>query len=226
MGSNVNAEQQHEYFRFFDLPGELRNRIYDLYVAGDKKVRRRWERTRNECPRRGSIMHGWGCRKCFKTYYSYTPEHKERQKQLRYLTHDLSGLHLERFSGLPEGAYLAHFDYLDQHTMDVARCFHDDHNNPYKRNDDVVMINERGCLCDDLPFLALAARQMLIEMWDLFFPSTIEQPLRFKAKIRNTNFFPFFRSLAMLQKHRLVDVKGYQVSVDFTEQKPWKVDKL
>jgi hypothetical protein len=44
-GSNDSAP-----FRFLDLHSEIRNLIYDHYVAGDKELRRVRKRTRRPCP--------------------------------------------------------------------------------------------------------------------------------------------------------------------------------
>ena len=80
----------------------------------------------------------------------------------------------------------------------------------------VVYINARGNLCDDLPLLPLSSRQILCEMWDAIYP---HQTTRYKATIRNLDFFPFFRFCQMLGKSssgfNIFSVTGNIVDIEF-----------
>ncbi|KAH7071293.1 hypothetical protein BKA63DRAFT_555259 [Paraphoma chrysanthemicola] len=63
-----------------------------------------------------------------------------------------------------------------------------------------VHINARGNLCDDLPMLALTCCLVLSEMWNRIYPSKPDPLTRYKATIRNLNFFPLFRFPQMLNR--------------------------
>jgi hypothetical protein len=107
----------------------------------------------------------------------------------------------------------------------------------------VVHINERGNLCEDLPFLAMTCRQIFAEMWMWCFltPPLMEnnttkktpakmtkeekqkmmeerermtKTIRYTAKVKNFDFFPVFRFLQMLRQLPIgVHVQGSMVDI-------------
>ena len=50
----------------------------------------------------------------------------------------------------------------------------------------------------------------------MLYPKTIDSP-RYKAKIRDLDFFPFLRCLKMPKDLKLADVKGEMVDMEFCE---------
>lgn len=63
-------------------------------------------------------------------------------------------------------------DYVATHTVALKHyCRHDAHG-----AENVVIINKRGNLCEDLPFLALTCRQILAEMWSWCFTAVSLDP--------------------------------------------------
>lgn len=92
--------------------------------------------------------------------------YQEVERKLRHaMEEELSELRSDNKSRHSQLAIKACEDYGAAWRVDMKHyCKHGDH-----RKQNIVRINERGNLCEDLPFLALTCRQVLGEIWIWYF---------------------------------------------------------
>ncbi|KAH7079519.1 hypothetical protein FB567DRAFT_419860, partial [Paraphoma chrysanthemicola] len=114
-----------------------------------------------------------------------------------------------------------------EHGMYTSRCWHEQDHGPHNtgdylemfknKNAPAVYINARGNLCDDLLMLALTCRLVLSRMWRIIYPSKPEPPTRYRATIRNLNFFPLFRFFQTLNRSPIVihDLQPATIDIRF-----------
>lgn len=78
-----------------------------------------------------------------------------------------------------------------------------------------VCINAKGNLCDDVSMLALTSRLVFCEIWNQIYPH--QAATRYKATIRNLNFFSFYRFCQMLGRpsSKTCSVTGSLVDMEF-----------
>jgi hypothetical protein len=127
------------------------------------------------------------------------------------------------------GAVEAFQRYKLEHDMHVDRCWHERHH--VNAGDPLeIHVNERGHLCDDLPMLALANRQMFAEVFAEFFPRVKDKSpegSRFSVTVQNFNLFPFFRFCQMLGRGDWrVGVPAHMVDVNWHDDVEQGNDEL
>jgi hypothetical protein len=153
---------------FLDLPPELRNVIYELCVKDAGELRYTRQRARGECYNRPPPRHprfpsapSHSCTTVLdQRPAAYTYLQRQRHIQALALLDQISKDKLDqadRHDILAPGARHAYEEYKYAHDISTARCFHEE----YEDDDDVIMINERGNLCADLPSIAIASRKVL-----------------------------------------------------------------
>jgi hypothetical protein len=170
-----------------DLPAELRNVIYAFNLRDEKEIRERRERTQDRCctrhlqPRhqkRLAISHS-----CSAVMNQRPTAYTHVQEQQRIRSQEL----LDQISqNKPDQAIGSHHDALStgacrfykeykyQHDIPTGRCFHEEHDkpahydnsydNPFEKHGDynLIVVNERGNLCADLPAIALSCQLVLL----------------------------------------------------------------
>jgi hypothetical protein len=225
---------------FLDLPAEIRIMIYEFYLRFEKKVQQyRW-RARFQCSeckarsewlaslprakrdqigRNNKARSSGPCPECVgrdvEEGYRYTLDQLECQTRHQKMLQSISK---RAYDDLIKADPRAHTlrgpfkQYKYQYNARVDRCYHEEHHDT-----DIVRINERGSLCDDLPSLALSCRKVLREMWGVIY-----QNPRYEITVQNMDLFPALRFLDMLRARNIAHVDGKMVEIDFREVVPSK----
>jgi hypothetical protein len=192
------------FYPFFDLPPELRNMIYGICLNDEKEDRN---------PDMSPYPTGWGSRRRY--FLNAHQEHVQRCRSFKTLVDEMKetqrnrrvidDIAKEQFNlarvekgELTPGTCEAFDMYKLEHDMcalrsrNVPDCgsIFDSCDSSVKK--DVVEIDARGNLIDDLPMLSLVNHQLFQETFFLYY-STTREGLWIKWKIRNLDFFPCLR---------------------------------
>ncbi|KAH3998581.1 hypothetical protein HBI56_155990 [Parastagonospora nodorum] len=159
-----DERQQPPAFRFLDMPPEIRNAIYMIYlndakdIASGNDIRlKRHEKVKTlprSNPGRGALFYH-----ALPTPTPYAIE----EERLRIIIQRRSSFVLEEGGGdeISDAAKDALRDYVAAHKVTLKHYYkHDAH-----RAENIVSIHERDKLCKDLTFLTLTYRSILAEMW-------------------------------------------------------------
>lgn len=176
---------------FLGLPGEVRNLVYDHCVADAKSLHT------------GPTLLTPESIECKSTNGMATRRSIYIQSDEEYL----------EAHGLSTRARTAFKSYQTAHAMEMTQNDDDDK----QQTPDLVRINKRGNLCENLPALALTCHQILGELWGLYFlgsrDDTDADHIRYTARVKNFEFFPLLRFFQRLQSTAKVQVPGYKVDV-------------
>jgi hypothetical protein len=208
-----DERQQSPAFRFLDMPPEIRNATHMTYLNNAKdiasgndirlKLREKIKILPRPNPSRRALFY----------HAPLTPApYAVEEERLRISIQRRSSLVLEGGEGdkISDAAKDTLRDYVAAHKVAFKHhCKHDAH-----RAENVVAINERGKLCEDLPFLALSRRQILAEMWGRCFSTASTDPpgqfaekveektqkalseLSYKANVKNFDYLPLLREFS------------------------------
>jgi hypothetical protein len=232
-GDGVEGENNVEQpFPFLDLPGELRNMIYDTSMEDDEALRRGRSRPVNPTYVRGGwssrsyveIVHHNARAEKLRTLFP-TPEQKKHETRLRSLLTRVANRHLkvaETDGTLTTGCREAFERSKLEHEMYSHRCAHEVHEDENL----IIPVNARGNLCDDLPMLSLVNRQIFHDTFFLFY-STRKDGLWLRWTIRNLDFFPFLRFCQDVTTGDWpAEIKLEEMHVDFDDEDEGKDREL
>jgi hypothetical protein len=179
---------------FLDLPPELRNVIYEFYRGEDQLVQGGLGRSLNNWVYyNGLPMISTAPQTYDRRPQPYTDIQEKRRRSDRRLVDKVPQSKLDQAAAaydLSPNAHEAFLEYKNQHDLRLPRCFHEEHSVPF------TIINQRGNLCGDLPFIALTCREVLGEVWGYSQASN-----SFRIKIRNglLPLSPFLPDTAEMQ---------------------------
>jgi hypothetical protein len=203
---------------FLDLPPELRNVIYEFYRGEDQLVQGGLGRSLNNWVYyNGLPMISTAPQTYDRRPQPYTDIQEKRRRSDRRLVDKVPQSKLDQAAAaydLSLNAHEAFLEYKNQHDLRLPRCFHEEHSVPF------TIINQRGNLYGDFPFIALTCREVLGEVWD-----TRKRPTLSESK-SGTDFFPSLRFFQTLQRCNVLNVTGKMVDAQFWEVVPGEKDSV
>ncbi|CAO2647285.1 Nn.00g082070.m01.CDS01 [Neocucurbitaria sp. VM-36] len=214
--SMTTSEVYDKFEHFLDLPPELRNMVYARYLEAAKdKAKGNDARSRREKlqdPIHSSFSRGL-CSTSDQSmlHDGYRPRsYGNRKRWFRHRLQKAVWKTLERAEqqdGVSDEDGGESFDEYEAQQLHATKCVSS--TDDRKSND--VRINARGSLDEDMPFLSLTSRQLLREIWGLYF---LGRP-RYTMAVANFDYFPHFRFLQMIQRLE-IDTKIPGELVDIT----------
>ncbi|KAI4636167.1 hypothetical protein J4E83_001121 [Alternaria metachromatica] len=245
---NYNLRRKRQpFFQFLDLPGELRNMIYDICLDNEKTTRNP-DMTKRTRVNRGSMGS--------KTFLDHnirqkrvkdirarkpTREHRvrdaTRKVALEKIVERRVKLATRSRDGLTAGAHEAFYLYKLEHDMYTlpSKRVTDGQNNHDQgifrsgnrtTKKGVLEIDVRGNLVDDLPMLSYVDRAIFSETLFLYY-STVREGLWIKWTVRNLDFFPFLRFYqAFTRGENAVEIPPSRLHIEFDKEKEETDDGL
>ncbi|KAI4943059.1 hypothetical protein J4E86_010006 [Alternaria arbusti] len=245
---NYNLRRKRQpFFQFLDLPGELRNMIYDICLDNEKTTRNP-DMTKRTRVYRGSMgsksfLDRNIRQKRVKEIRARKPTQVHRmrdaarkvalekivERRLKLATRSRDGLTV----GALEAFYLYKLEH-DMYTLPSKRVTdgQNNHDQGIFRSGNrttkkgVLEIDVRGNLVDDLPMLSYVDRAIFSETLFLYY-STVREGLWIKWTVRNLDFFPFLRFYqAFTRGENAVEIPPSRLHIEFDKEKEETDDGL
>ncbi|KAI4938883.1 uncharacterized protein J4E92_000164 [Alternaria infectoria] len=245
---NYNLRRKRQpFFQFLDLPGELRNMIYDICLDNEKTTRnpdmtKRTRVYRGSMGSKSFLDHNIR-QKRVKDIRARKPtrEHRKQDAARKVALEKIVERKLKHAirsrDGLTVGAHEAFYLYKLEHNMYTlpSKRVTDGQNNHDQgifnsgnrtTKKGVLEIDVRGNLVDDLPMLSYVDRAIFSETLFLYY-STVREGLWIKWTVRNLDFFPFLRFYqAFTRGDNAVEIPPSRLHIEFDKEKEETDDGL
>ncbi|KAF9691154.1 hypothetical protein EKO04_010590 [Ascochyta lentis] len=197
-----SSSQSSDVFRFLDLPAEIRNTVYAIYCKEDRVRRHKREERYRKCrnPGRGSRI-PYPCRALEQEFQNLAI---------------VIGAHIRKKIVQPEkilDSGIGQYEEYEVQHQYKRKCAYE---HEYHSDMTVVSVNARGNLCENLPPLSLASRQLLSETWASVFPAGSHR-FRYQVTVRNFSVLPFFRLAQLFQRQR-IQIHGDMINIELEDE--------